>query len=134
MLGIPTANIKPFNISVIKDLINGVYFGDFIFEENPKNINNLELNKIYKGVLSIGYNPQFDNLEKSIEVFLIDFEGEDFYDYKVKLEIIGFIRTEAAFENFEELVTSISYDIIVSNNVFINNNNKIQKKNRFRVR
>jgi len=118
LLGIPTANLTPFETSLIKNLINGVYYGDFIFKENKDNNPNIALDKTYKGVLSIGYNPQFDNREKSIEVFLIDFEGEDFYDYKVCLNIRGYIRTEAAFENFQELVTSISYDIIVANGLF----------------
>jgi len=118
LLGIPTANLTPFDSSLIKHLINGVYYGDFIFLDNKNNNQNIILSRKYKGVLSIGYNPQFDNKEKTIEVFLIDFEGEDFYEYKVHLNIIGYIRTEAAFENFQELVTSISYDIIVANSLF----------------
>ena len=68
----------------------------------------------YSGVLSIGFNPYFDNQIKTIEVFLIDYEGEDFYDQEVELIIEGFVRTEASFENFSELVTAITYDIIVS--------------------
>jgi len=117
LLGIPTANLTPFNPDLIKDLLNGVYYGEFIFLENKNENPAVSLNKKYKVVLSIGYNPQFDNREKSIEVYLIDFEGEDFYDYKVSLNILGYMRTEAAFENFQELVTSISYDIIVANSL-----------------
>ncbi len=69
---------------------------------------------MYKSVLSIGYNPYFDNSCKTLEVFLIDYEGEDFYDSECLLTIEGFVRNEAAFENFSELVTAINYDIIVS--------------------
>lgn len=118
LLGVPTANLIPLDWSLIGSLLNGIYYGEFEFLENQKNNQSVELNKKYRGVLSIGYNPQFDNLVKTIEVFLIDFEGDDFYDFKVRLNIIGYMRTEAAFQNFEELVTCITYDIIVANSIF----------------
>ena len=113
LLGVPTANIE-IKQSLVS-IQTGVYYGPFRFLEDLD-----ESHKVYSGVLSIGYNPYFDNNCKTIEVFLTDYEGEDFYGKEVTLSIEGFIRTEASFENFSELVTSITYDIIVSNEILSN--------------
>ncbi len=112
LLGVPTANIE--TKEKFSHIQTGVYYGPFRFL-------NYGIEKTYAGVLSIGYNPYFDNNCKTIEVFLIDYEGEDFYDREVELTIEGFIRTEASFENFSELVTAITYDIIISNQILLCN-------------
>jgi len=77
----------------------------------------IDLEKEYKCVLSIGWNPYYDNSFKTIEVFIIDYEGENFYNEELEISINSFIRTEANFENFGELVTAIAYDIIQANNM-----------------
>lgn len=114
LLGVPTANIEI--TEEIKEKIDylhtGVYFGEFFFKNKNNN------SEMFKAVLSIGYNPYFDNAQKTIEVFLINYEGEDFYDALIDLIIKGFIRTEASFENFAELVTAITYDIITTDTIF----------------
>lgn len=66
------------NKEITKDLIPGVYtaIGQFI-DSNGK----LDQEKLYKCALSIGWNPVYDNVEKTIEVFIIDYDkSEDFYD------------------------------------------------------
>jgi riboflavin kinase len=117
LLGVPTANLEISQeiSSLLSKIPTGVYYGHLNFLENS--ITSIDITRCYKGVLSIGYNPYFDNQIKTIEVFLIDYEGEDFYDQKVSLTINGFLRTEASFENFAELVTAISYDIITANSI-----------------
>lgn len=120
MLGIPTANIEmnKTNSEIIKNLINGVYFGIFTFKTNEKKNAAIEKKKSYKGVLSIGYNPFFDNKTKTIEVFLIDYEGEaDFYEDEVSLVMDGYSRSEENFIGLPELVTTITYDIILFNEI-----------------
>jgi riboflavin kinase len=113
MLGVPTANMEMTDeiTKEINNYVNGVYMGYFNFEGKDEK---------YMGVLSIGYNPYFDNMTKTIEVYLIDYDGDDFYGEIGNLEIIGYLRSEAAFENFSELVTAITYDIIVSKSLLTN--------------
>ena len=123
-LGIPTANIEMTeeNSKKIKKLINGTLFGRMSFKTNKKNNKNIEINKTYKSVLSIGYNPTFNNQTKTIEVFLINFEGGDFYDDEVSLIIDGYSRSEMRFSGLPELVTSITYDTILFNEILENIN------------
>ena len=71
----PTANIEMTdeNKKLAEGLIPGVYAAVASFMLSSK--------KEYMCALSIGWNPTFDNDEKTIEAFLIhDFEGQDFYD------------------------------------------------------
>ena len=119
LLGIPTANIEmnETNTKIVTSHINGVYFGTITFKSNNKKNQNIQNKNCYKGVLSIGYNPFFNNKLKTIEVFLIDYEGEDFYEDEVSLLIDGYSRSEENFANLSELVTTITYDIILFNEI-----------------
>ena len=122
LLGIPTANIEmnETNTKIVTSHINGVYFGTITFKSNNKKNENIEKKKCYKGVLSIGYNPFFNNKSKTIEVFLIDYDGKDFYEDEVSLLIDGYSRSEENFANLSELVTTITYDIILFNDILEN--------------
>ena len=118
-LGIPTANIEMNNENLlkVKKLINGSFYGEFVFKSNNKKNENVEIGKKYKAVLSIGFNPHFDNATKTIEVFLIDFKGGDFYGEEALIDIEGYSRSEESFSGLPELVTTITYDIILFNKI-----------------
>ena len=118
-LGIPTANIEmnDDNLLKVKKLINGSFYGEFVFKSNYKKNENVEIGKKYKAVLSIGFNPHFDNATKTIEVFLIDFKGGDFYGEDALIDIEGYSRSEESFSGLPELVTTITYDIILFNKI-----------------
>jgi len=118
-LGVPTANLEMTkeNSDKISDMLSGVYIGKGTFLSNIDKNANIDTNKQYKCVLSIGWNPYFENSLKTIEVFIIDYEGDNFYNEELEISISSFIRTEANFENFGELVTVITYDIIQANNI-----------------
>lgn len=77
-LGCPTANIEmtELNKTLTKDLVPGVYsaIGKFV---NPT-FDFLDSTKKYMCALSIGWNPVYDNAEKTIEVYLMhDFGGPE---------------------------------------------------------
>ena len=96
ILGIPTANIKPE-----KELIpaQGVYAVISHLDEGR-----------YRGVLNIGFNPTFSDADLSVEVYLLDFDG-DIYGKKINILFIDRIRDEIKFENPELLVKQIRKDI-----------------------
>ncbi|KAI4312839.1 hypothetical protein MLD38_037629 [Melastoma candidum] len=67
-------------------------------------------------VMSIGWNPYFNNKEKTIEPWLLhDFE-KDFYGEELCLVIVGYIRPEANFPSLEALVEKIHDDRRVAEN------------------
>ncbi|AQK82707.1 Haloacid dehalogenase-like hydrolase domain-containing protein 1A isoform 1 [Zea mays] len=101
VLGIPTANLPAENFSdVVSEHTSGVYFGWA----------GLSTRGIYKMVMSIGWNPYFDNTEKTVEPWLLHNFGEDFYGEEVRLAIVGYIRPEANFPSLESLIERIHED------------------------
>jgi len=62
--------------------------------------------------MSIGWNPVYDNAEKTIEAFLIhDFAGSEFYGAHLSLTVTSFIRAESLFADFDTLIQAIQCDI-----------------------
>ncbi|MBI2906066.1 MAG: bifunctional riboflavin kinase/FAD synthetase [Chloroflexi bacterium] len=96
-LGFPTANI-----AVDRELAmpaNGVY------------VSRVYLNgSAYDSVTNIGRRPTFDNGERSIEVFLLNFH-DNLYGSEVRLEIIARLRGERRFRDEEELKAQITRDV-----------------------
>ena len=79
------------------DLIPGVYCA--IVQLN---------NKRYIGALSIGWNPIYDNTDKTVEVYVVhDDVPKDFYGEPISVDIKSFIRAEALFSGFDELIWAI---------------------------
>ncbi|KAI9112882.1 hypothetical protein K1719_016199 [Acacia pycnantha] len=100
-LGIPTANLSTEGYSdLLMEHPAGVYFGWA----------GLSSRGVYKIVMSIGWNPYFNNEEKTIEPWLLHDFKEDFYGEELRLVIVGYIRPEANFPCLESLVAKIHED------------------------
>lgn len=101
VLGIPTANLSTEGYSdILSEHPSGVYFGWA----------GLSNRGIFKMVMSIGWNPYFNNDEKTIEPWLLHNFNEDFYGEELHLIITGYIRPEANFPSLESLVAKIHED------------------------
>ncbi|OIW20891.1 hypothetical protein TanjilG_24969 [Lupinus angustifolius] len=100
-LGIPTANLSPEGYSdLLAEHPAGVYFGWA----------GLSTRGVFKMVMSIGWNPYFNNKEKTIEPWLLHDFNEDFYGEELRLLIVGYIRPEANFPTLESLIAKIHED------------------------
>lgn len=64
-------------------------------------------NKEYKTVISIGWNPFYKNVEKTIEAHLLHKFDEDFYGSRIKLVIYGYLRPEANFDGVGKKLVSL---------------------------
>ncbi|GKV08957.1 hypothetical protein SLEP1_g20526 [Rubroshorea leprosula] len=101
VLGIPTANLSmQGHSSLLSEHPSGVYFGWA----------GLSTRGVYKMVMSIGWNPYFNNAEKTIEPWLLHEFNEDFYGEELRLVIVGYIRPEANFSTLENLIAKIHDD------------------------
>ena len=98
VLGYPTANL---DISSVETIIpaNGIYATQVKLD-----------GKEFIGATSIGYNPTFNNEEKSIESFIIDF-NENLYGKDIEINFIKWIRAEESFDNTVELQKQMTDDI-----------------------
>lgn len=70
--------------------------------------------QVYKMVMSIGFNPYYNNTEKTAEPWLLHKFEQDFYDEELRLLVCGYIRPEANFESLEALVKRIHEDAAVT--------------------
>ena len=92
-LGFPTANLDvPEGLLVPPD---GVYAGSTLGR---------------RAAISIGTNPHFDGVERRVEAYLLDFDG-DLYGRRLVVEIWSRIRGQGRFDSLEELVAAIEGDV-----------------------
>lgn len=96
-IGFPTANINVSDSSKLIPL-DGVY-GVHV-EVGDQHFN---------GLMNIGNRPTVNGLNRTIEVHLLDFEG-DLYDQKIEVVFICRIRAEQKFAGLEELKNQIQKD------------------------
>lgn len=101
LLGIPTANLPTAAFSsILADHVCGIYLGWA----------GLSNRGVFKMVMSVGWNPYFDNAEKTVEPWLLHEFPEDFYGEELRLIVVGYIRPEANFPSLESLVERIYED------------------------
>lgn len=96
-LGFPTANIAvgadralpPFGVYITK-----AYLGE----------------KWYAAATNIGQRPTFDDGERTVEVHILDFDG-DLYEQNLRIELLKRVRGEMRFPSVEALKKQIAQDI-----------------------
>lgn len=109
-LGIPTANV-PVD-EVFDSLDTGIYFGwcrlsaEDCAQHTEKTSNDREIDfnngnclseselKRLPMVMSVGWNPFYNNQKKAAEIHIINKFEQNFYGAKIKLVILGYIRPE----------------------------------------
>ncbi|MBQ2291477.1 MAG: riboflavin biosynthesis protein RibF [Paludibacteraceae bacterium] len=117
-LGFPTANIR---LNSAKQLpASGVYAVEVHLQAQQSSSNAIfersDLQGVprrstpYKGVANIGTNPTVGNDHLSLEVHLLDFQG-DLYGQSLSISFLHFLREEKKFASLDELKKQITEDI-----------------------
>ena len=117
-LGFPTANIR---LNYSKQLPpSGVYAVEVHLQAQQSSSNAIfersDLQGVprqsipYRGVANIGTNPTVGNDYLSLEVHLLDFEG-DLYGQQLTISFLSFLREEKKFASLEDLQSQIAEDI-----------------------
>jgi riboflavin kinase len=100
VLGIPTANLPTSSFQdKMAEHTCGIYLGWAGLR-----------GQVYKMVMSVGWNPYFDNDSKTVEPWLLHEFEDDFYDEELRLVVVGYIRPEANFPSLDALVERIHED------------------------
>lgn len=101
-LGFPTANLQPTNK---RKLIPapGVYAVRCVMDDGRS--------KTHKGMMNIGTRPTFGEHSQTLEVHILDYEG-DLYGKEITVEFIERLRDERRFENEEELKRQLEEDAL----------------------
>lgn len=97
--------IANFSLDVVKSLPEslhtGIYYG-------WAKVNDSE---VYKMVLSVGWNPFYNNKEKSLETHIMHNFDCDLYGQTLKICIVGYLRPEQNFSSLDDLIKVIKSDI-----------------------
>ena len=142
-LGIPTANVPLQQLpKETQDLKLGVYFGFAIL----KPMSQEETNAVRKDgrkvaynygkylskssgdldilpvVLSVGKNPFYHNVIKTVELHILHHFESDFYGAQVKFNLLGRIRPERNYNTKEALINDINHDKLVAKEVLSKEN------------
>ncbi|PJX21751.1 riboflavin biosynthesis protein RibF [Psychroflexus sp. S27] len=96
-LGYPTANLK---IKEDYKLIprEGVYVVQSEIDE-----------KLYFGLMNIGTNPTFDEVNQSIETYFFDL-NKDLYNQKISIQLLKRLRDEQKFDGPNQLIEAMNKD------------------------
>jgi riboflavin kinase/FMN adenylyltransferase len=96
-LGYPTANISVLPNRVVP--VDGIYATLTCLGT-----------ECYSSVTSIGVRPSFDNGERSVEVYLLDFDG-DLYGCDLSVAFVARLRPELRFADVQDLIDQIGRDV-----------------------
>lgn len=107
-IGYPTANLK---IEDPEKLVpaNGVYAVEVESSRYPG---------IFKGMMNIGTRPTVDGTRRTIEVHLLDFDG-DLYDTRLQITLHKWLRKEEKFEGLIALKAQLEKDQLNTREAFL---------------
>jgi riboflavin kinase/FMN adenylyltransferase len=95
-IGYPTANIDVESLKLLPK--KGAYITDVFLNGSQ-----------YKGMLSIGTNPTVGGTEKTVEVYILDFD-DDIYGKEITVAFREFLHDEIKFESLEKLIEKLDDD------------------------
>lgn len=111
-IGYPTANIATQNELIPAD---GVYAVMVLIS-----------GRLVQGACSVGKNPTFSSLNRTIEVFMLDF-SDQVYEQEVAVYFVQKLRNLIRFEGVSELVKAIANDVVEARSILSNLDFKMLK-------
>jgi riboflavin kinase / FMN adenylyltransferase len=101
-LGFPTANVPPRPDAVIP--ADGVYAGWLSRVDAPHP-------ERYPAAISVGTNPTFDGVERSVEAYVLDRDDLELYGVPVALDFVDRIRGQVRFAAVLDLIEQMRSDV-----------------------
>ena len=109
-LGFPTANLDLAAFTpVLPALPRGVYCGWVQIVSGGS-----QRSAVHRTVLSLGTNPTFGTTEETLEAYVMDWTGGDFYGAEMRLVVCGYVRPQYTMGGLDELIAWIKADVSVT--------------------
>jgi riboflavin kinase / FMN adenylyltransferase len=103
-MGYPTANVESPAFTAIP--ADGVYAGHLVTRD-PRSGASRER---FPAAISVGSNPTFQGSRRSVEAFVLDYDG-DLYGEHVGVEFVERLRPMAAFPDVDALLAAMAKDV-----------------------
>ncbi len=119
-LGFPTANLAILPKHLIP--ANGVYAVRVRLSDDearsagdrrvldPLFLTRVHGAEVLDGVANVGVRPSFDNGQRTVEVYIFDFD-RDIYGYEIEVQFVARLRDERKFAHIDELKAQIRRDV-----------------------
>ncbi|AKU18874.1 bifunctional riboflavin kinase/FAD synthetase [Luteipulveratus mongoliensis] len=104
-LGFPTANLSQDSSGLVPG--DGVYAGWLV----RHGLAETDLEHRMPAAISVGTNPTFDNVARTVEAYVLDRDDLELYGERVSVEFIQRLRGNDRFESIEDLVEQIARDV-----------------------
>ncbi|HET6729002.1 MAG TPA: riboflavin kinase, partial [Jiangellaceae bacterium] len=101
-MGFPTANVPAREGEVVP--ADGVYAG-WLTRLDEKDA------PPWPAAISIGTNPTFDGVERTVEAYVLDRDDLELYGVPVAVDFVGWIRAQVRFSDVDELVARMHRDV-----------------------
>jgi riboflavin kinase/FMN adenylyltransferase len=112
VMGFPTANLSVSEEQILP--ANGVYVSQTHFD-----------GQTCPSVTNIGFRPTFGVSERTIESFILDYEG-DLYGRTIRVDLVDRLRDEIKFPNMEALKAQIDSDIEKARHILLRREHKVR--------
>ena len=106
-LGFPTANAEPQSYTAIPG--DGVYAGWLA----SLAADGAELDR-WPAAISVGTNPTFDGVDRTVEAYALDRDDLDLYGVHVAVEFAQRLRGQVRFASVDELVDQMREDVVMA--------------------
>lgn len=102
-LGFPTANVRGDATGEIP--ADGVYAGWLIRDISD------QASEYFPAAISVGTNPQFDGIERTVEAHVLGRTDLNLYGEVVAIEFVKYLRPMATFNSVDELLEQMDEDL-----------------------
>ena len=103
-MGYPTANVESPQFTAIP--ADGVYAGHLVTRDPRSGVSR----ERFPAAISVGSNPTFQGSRRSVEAFVLDYDG-DLYGEHVGVEFVERLRPMTAFPDVEALLAAMAKDV-----------------------
>jgi riboflavin kinase/FMN adenylyltransferase len=97
-LGFPTANVETLPHTAIP--ADGVYAGWLTVH-----------GEVMPAAISVGTNPQFDGVDRTVEAYAIDRTGLDLYGADAAVDFLAYLRGQETFPDLDALLARMREDV-----------------------
>jgi riboflavin kinase/FMN adenylyltransferase len=104
-LGYPTANLRSDLLGLVP--ADGVYAGWLTRPDLPPG----SVDRRLPAAISVGTNPTFGDLVRSVEAYVLDRTDLDLYDEQVMVEFVEHIRPTLRFDSIADLLAAMADDV-----------------------
>lgn len=104
-IGYPTANLAQDSDGLVP--ADGVYAGWLVRPEVAAD----DPDAVLPAAISVGTNPTFEGVERTVEAYVLDRDDLDLYDEHVVVEFVERLRPMLRFDSVDDLITRMAQDV-----------------------